>query len=661
MASAPNIRVISKGDMVMKVTSAADEAKKRYRSRPTAAPFPMVKALEEVDRDARDALHHVGIHEPDDVTLLGEYKIQRGQYYNKTFKWVLENDAGYALYLWREHLKGPSPGKTEVQARRATANLEALVRYVSKFQICRDTHHSIVAGKAAELKAKETGDPGFNTLGFGKYHRLTYKQMQNSADKEHQKYCKWILNKTGIMKGSSMHRFQLYLKNVSGQASSQTSTGDVKTMKPPVNPSVALAGTSTSSANNSETETSRPATASTKGPSASMVQTPACTSSVSGLSTVITNPCTPPPPRQSSCNIVCDDLLPHDQSTVHEDSVVEVCDIHTDGALASTSATHDVTAEVHTDEVLDSTNGQSWQRFCSKAQEEWMKAELKTLGLLPGTREYLDSSRWQGQPLWRSPPPGELQPRFANQLQRPEPFWIHPMFVWSPETMCQQLMGTTTFPCITSSCKGQAEKRGVGKPRLIVGSGGGNTGMPNTGQYYIVASTLYCRSCKCSPWASDQPAYLKMLPLTLQNLFPAHITYRKAVCRTLVDEMRRSGRSPADMAKQTKELLQLRYERAHNQYLSLVSIVRKQAQRNKSLDAHVGLDVKQLSIPFGTYSDPEGYRGADVSEQFLSDILISEYEDQKPYLYGLLKGVYGRYWRSDHTRTIAKKWSYSVV
>lgn len=70
------------------------------------------------------------------------------------------------------------------------------------------------------------------------------------------------------------------------------------------------------------------------------------------------------------------------------------------------------------------------------------------------------------------------------------------------------------------------------------------------------------------------------------------------------------------MANQTEELLQLRYERAHNQYLSLVGTVRKQARRNKSLHAHVGLDVKQLSIPFSTYSDPKYYRGADVSEQF---------------------------------------------
>lgn len=57
-----------------------------------------------------------------------------------------------------------------------------------------------------------------------------------------------------------------------------------------------------------------------------------------------------------------------------------------------------------------------------------------------------------------------------------------------------------------------------------------------------------------------------------------------------------------------------------------------------------------------------------MSEQFIGDTLIQEYKEQKPYLYGMLKGVFGRYWRSIHTRKIAKKvelqtgdvWSYCI-
>lgn len=162
--------------------------------------------------------------------------------------------------------------------------------------------------------------------------------------------------------------------------------------------------------------------------------------------------------------------------------------------------------------------GLSWHIFVSPAQERWTRAELRTLGLVTGTKKYLHPSRWQGQPLWRTPPPGELQFRNPNQLPKPDAFWIHPMFVWSPETTCRQLMGTTDFPCISPACNGRAEKKGIGTPHVVVGIGGGKTGMPNTGQYYILTSTLYCKTYKCSPWASDQPSYLKLLPTARQNL-----------------------------------------------------------------------------------------------------------------------------------------------
>lgn len=71
------------------------------------------------------------------------------------------------------------------------------------------------------------------------------------------------------------------------------------------------------------------------------------------------------------------------------------------------------------------------------------------------------------------------------------------------------------------------------------------------------------------------------------------------------------------------------------------------------------------SIPFDSYNCSNGWRGVDVSEQFITDILTEEYKQQKPYLYGMLKRVFGWYSLS---RKIAKKkelqtgvvWSYCV-
>lgn len=75
-----------------------------------------------------------------------------------------------------------------------------------------------------------------------------------------------------------------------------------------------------------------------------------------------------------------------------------------------------------------------------------MLAELKTLGLLPGSNTYNVPSNWEGQPLWRTPPPGELHRRKPNELPKPDSFWLHPMFVCAPEMMLGPLLGSCKLP-----------------------------------------------------------------------------------------------------------------------------------------------------------------------------------------------------------------------
>ncbi|KAJ8050030.1 hypothetical protein HOLleu_03054 [Holothuria leucospilota] len=567
----PNVRLTKSGEVVMKATPAAEQAKQVYKGRPAILPQPPVHSPEDVEKRARQRLASSGLVDPDAITLLGEFEIKRGQYRGKTFKWLLENDPAYGLYLWREHEKGPSPGKTIQEGERVTANVSSLVSYIRMVPVCVHAHQFIVTGLQARQKAKETGDEGYNKVGFGRFRDLTYTDLYQSTDREHQRYCKWLLSKTDVTAGSSMHRLKMYLQRLQS-------------------------------------------------------------SSTSGV---------PGPDQPCVSN---QDTTP--QRTPPIDSTI------TQDTSQGTGAPDNVT-------TLKVTNSNSWKRFVSPAQERWMREELQKLGLLPGTAEYLQEWRWRGQPMWRTPPPGELQMRPPSQLPKPDYFWLHPMFVWSPEKMCAPLLGNVKIPCITPACRergeSRVERRGIGKPRVVVGIGGGSSGLPNTGQYYILASTLYCSRCKCSPWASDQLSYLQLLPKSLQNLFPAVVTYRKAVCKSLVDHIRRPGQSPADAAKEIEELLQLRFERAHAQYLLLLKTVREQARSGATLDAASGLDTTESCTSFGEYGDFTGYRGVSVSQQFLANVLISEYQEQKPYLHGLLKGVFGKYWRSDHTRTLAKK------
>ena len=58
-----------------------------------------------------------------------------------------------------------------------------------------------------------------------------------------------------------------------------------------------------------------------------------------------------------------------------------------------------------------------------------------------------------------------------------------------------------------------------------------------------------------------------------------------------------------------------------------------------------------------------------VSSEFVASCLVSEYQRQQSTFYCLMKGIFGQFLRSDHTRSLARKvetssgamWSYSTM
>ena len=80
--------------------------------------------------------------------------------------------------------------------------------------------------------------------------------------------------------------------------------------------------------------------------------------------------------------------------------------------------------------------------------------------------------KWKDQPLWRTPPQPEMQHVKQGQLPAPEPFFLHPLFVWFPTKTLLRLTPTFAFPCINSgdkehACRGVAKMKSVGLPRLL--------------------------------------------------------------------------------------------------------------------------------------------------------------------------------------------------
>ncbi|XDV45271.1 hypothetical protein PO909_013391 [Leuciscus waleckii] len=281
---------------------------------------------------------------------------------------------------------------------------------------------------------------------------------------------------------------------------------------------------------------------------------------------------------------------------------------------------------------------------CSLHQRIWMKTEMESMGLWPGSHPVRHLMNMVS--LWRYPPQPELI-ETSMGLPSPKYFQLHPFFIWKPEhSISERLRNNYILPCLYSCPNPHVVSSGVGRPRVILGT---------TGQYYILASRLCCKACK-KYWFADKPQWVDMLPQRFRNILPAFLTHKKAICKLVMDELRRSGNSPNDMANQLSEVLHLKFERAHLAYLLIVQNVR---------DAEAGLYGQKTitgalrkddtPAPFGGYEDTDGWHGVSVSAHYLVECLLQEYQRQETALTQLLQGTFGQVFRSDHTRKVARK------
>ncbi|XP_058242028.1 uncharacterized protein LOC131350985 [Hemibagrus wyckioides] len=259
-----------------------------------------------------------------------------------------------------------------------------------------------------------------------------------------------------------------------------------------------------------------------------------------------------------------------------------------------------------------------------------MKTELESMGLWPGSSPL--SNPLKTVSLWRLPPQPELIDTISD-LPSPKYFQLHPFFIWKPEndTLMARLRNTYALPCIEGCRQTQVTSAGVVRPRVIVGI---------TGQYYLFSSRLCCKVCK-KRWYADNPQWLEMLPKRFTNVLPAVLTYKKGICKSPLDELRRTGKSPTDMANQVMEMMHLKYERANLAYLLTCQSVLDSEAGKYGQKIITGFIRKETEpAPFGEYGDADGWNGA---------------------IRKLLQGTFGRALSSDHTRKVARKVTFTSV
>ena len=90
----PKFRLLANGDPLLGCTSEAKETARELAKTPRQG--RTTESWDKVHKQAKEAARTAGGDDGDEQHVYGFYKLQFGKYYSKSFRWVLENDVGYA-------------------------------------------------------------------------------------------------------------------------------------------------------------------------------------------------------------------------------------------------------------------------------------------------------------------------------------------------------------------------------------------------------------------------------------------------------------------------------------------------------------------------------------------------------------------------------------
>lgn len=152
--------------------------------------------------------------------VLGEYILQFGKYKGKSFRWLLQNDVGYTLYLIQNVQKEEESGICITEGHNK-ASLQTFVKYALSFTEIT----SLLSYKAGVGEASSEDE---QLVGFGSRAKSTWKEVWESrADG----FADFILKKS-CLPGTRMSKLQQYLRKKQQPVSSST-PAEKETCVPP--------------------------------------------------------------------------------------------------------------------------------------------------------------------------------------------------------------------------------------------------------------------------------------------------------------------------------------------------------------------------------------------------------------------------------------------
>lgn len=194
--------VFRKGPLGFLLQEPSTEAR-RIKDDPTLQDKSAPIRQDLVQQNALSVVVQRGGDASDRTEVLGDYVLQFGKYKGKSFRWLLENDVGYTMYLIKNLQKEEASG-IPVAEGHGKDSLLSFVNYALSFEEIQ----SLLTYEASGVGVGAASSEDDQLVGFGSRAKSTWKEIWDSrADG----YADFIMKKSCVP-GTRMYKLQQYLR-----------------------------------------------------------------------------------------------------------------------------------------------------------------------------------------------------------------------------------------------------------------------------------------------------------------------------------------------------------------------------------------------------------------------------------------------------------------
>lgn len=173
MDATPAFRFEESGELTLRASPAAQAAEREHLAHiGSGAPFHM-QSQDVIWAEAKRKVAAGGGNPRNDQLVASQNAIQFGQYRGKSFKWLLENDVGYAVMVLSGHQKERESG--DLSETALMSNKDVLLKYAGFYP---------EVAEAIRQRRQGGTQAGDCLVGFGAHKTCTYKELYESLDRE---------------------------------------------------------------------------------------------------------------------------------------------------------------------------------------------------------------------------------------------------------------------------------------------------------------------------------------------------------------------------------------------------------------------------------------------------------------------------------------------